>query len=222
MGGGYPWVLGGHPWVLEAQGGVGAPLGAGGSGCVGDTLGCRGGQDGWWLPLGAGGVCWGHPWVLRPTPGCLAELRALPCMVTLGDALHNLADGLALGAAFGTSWRTGLGTAIAVLCHELPHELGDFAALLHAGLSVRRALLLNALSALPAFLGLYLALAIATGAAFQAWIFTVATGFFLYVALCDMPRAMHVLHAACHAPCAFHVPCVHHAPCAMSHVPCVF
>ncbi|XP_068524663.1 zinc transporter ZIP4 [Anas acuta] len=111
-------------------------------------------------------------------------------MVTLGDALHNLADGLALGAAFGTSWRTGLGTAIAVLCHELPHELGDFAALLHAGLSVRRALALNAVSALPAFLGLYLGLAIATGAAFQAWIFTVATGFFLYVALCDMLPAM--------------------------------
>ncbi|KAM8811339.1 zinc transporter ZIP4 [Eudromia elegans] len=111
-------------------------------------------------------------------------------MITIGDGLHNLADGLAMGAAFAASWRTGLATSLAVLCHELPHELGDFAALLHAGLGARRALLLNAASALPAFLGLYLALALAAGAAVQAWIFTVATGLFLYVALCDLVPAL--------------------------------
>ncbi|XP_029142132.1 zinc transporter ZIP4-like [Protobothrops mucrosquamatus] len=62
----------------------------------------------------------------------------------------------------------------------------DFAALLHAGLSVKRALLLNFLSALTAFLGLYIALSVSTGEEFEAWVFTVATGLFLYVALCDM------------------------------------
>ncbi|XP_068789659.1 zinc transporter ZIP4 [Struthio camelus] len=118
------------------------------------------------------------------------ELRTLPYALTAGDAIHNLADGLALGAAFAASWRTGLATSLAVLCHELPHELGDFAALLHAGLSVRRALLLNFASALTAFLGLYVGLAVATSAELEAWIFTVATGLFLYVALCDMLPAM--------------------------------
>ncbi|XP_064364039.1 zinc transporter ZIP4 isoform X2 [Dromaius novaehollandiae] len=121
-----------------------------------------------------------------PGPG----LRALPYMITVGDGIHNFADGLALGAAFAASWRSGLATTLAVLCHELPHELGDFAALLHAGLSVRRALLLNFASALTAFLGLYLALALATSDEVKAWIFTVATGLFLYVALCDMLPAM--------------------------------
>ncbi|XP_062426737.1 zinc transporter ZIP4 isoform X2 [Rhea pennata] len=114
----------------------------------------------------------------------------LPYMICVGDAVHNFADGLAMGAAFAASWRTGLATSLAVLCHELPHELGDFAALLHAGLGARRALLLNFASALPAFLGLYVALAAATSHHFQAWIFTVATGLFLYVALCDMLPAM--------------------------------
>ena len=38
-----------------------------------------------------------------------------------------------------------------------PPAPGDFAALLHAGLSVRRALLLNVASALTAFIGLHLA-----------------------------------------------------------------
>ncbi|EMP27196.1 Zinc transporter ZIP4 [Chelonia mydas] len=70
---------------------------------------------------------------------------------------------------------------------------GDFAALLHAGLSVKMALVLNFGSALTAFLGLYIALSVTTGEEFQAWIFTVATGLFLYVALCDMlPTMMNV------------------------------
>ena len=46
-------------------------------------------------------------------------------MVILGDAVHNLADGLAVGAAFSLSISSGLATSIAVFCHELPHELGE-------------------------------------------------------------------------------------------------
>uniref|UniRef100_A0A8C9JHE3 Zinc transporter ZIP4 n=1 Tax=Panthera tigris altaica TaxID=74533 RepID=A0A8C9JHE3_PANTA len=69
----------------------------------------------------------------------------------------------------------------------------DFAALLHAGLSVRRALLLNLASALTAFVGLYVALAVDVGEDSEAWILAVATGLFLYVALCDMlPAMLHV------------------------------
>uniref|UniRef100_A0A2K6SPV8 Zinc transporter ZIP4 n=1 Tax=Saimiri boliviensis boliviensis TaxID=39432 RepID=A0A2K6SPV8_SAIBB len=118
------------------------------------------------------------------------ELRLLPYVITLGDAVHNFADGLAVGAAFASSWKTGLATSLAVFCHELPHELGDFAALLHVGLSVRQALLLNLASALTAFAGLYVALAVGVGEESEAWILAVATGLFLYVALCDMLPAM--------------------------------
>lgn len=64
--------------------------------------------------------------------------------------------------------------------------LGDFAALLHAGLTVKRALLLNLASALTAFAGLYVALAVGVGEEGETWILAVATGLFLYVALCDM------------------------------------
>ncbi|XP_069478055.1 zinc transporter ZIP4 [Ambystoma mexicanum] len=118
------------------------------------------------------------------------ELRMIPYMITIGDGIHNFADGLALGAAFSTSWRTGLATSVAVVCHELPHELGDFAALLHAGLSVKMALLLNFGSALTSFIGLYIALSISADEEVERWIFTVATGLFLYVALVDMLPAM--------------------------------
>lgn len=52
-----------------------------------------------------------------------------------------------------------------------------------------RALLLNLASALTAFAGLYVALALGVSEESESWILAVAIGFFLYVALCDMVRA---------------------------------
>ena len=47
-------------------------------------------------------------------------------MITIGDGLHNFADGLAIGAAYCLNWQTGLSTTIAVFTHELPHEFGQW------------------------------------------------------------------------------------------------
>ncbi|XP_074468723.1 zinc transporter ZIP4 [Sebastes fasciatus] len=121
------------------------------------------------------------------------EQRLLPYMITIGDGIHNFADGLAMGAAFSLSWRSGLATSLAVLCHELPHELGDFAILLHSGMSVRKALLLNVGSAMTSFVGMYIALAVATDVATKQWIAAVTAGLFLYVGLADMlPTMVHI------------------------------
>lgn len=50
--------------------------------------------------------------------------ESLGWMISIGDALHNTADGLAIAAAYSHTWQFGLVTTIAVFCHELPHELG--------------------------------------------------------------------------------------------------
>ncbi|KAK9526754.1 hypothetical protein VZT92_015437 [Zoarces viviparus] len=121
------------------------------------------------------------------------EQRLLPYMITIGDSVHNFADGLAMGAAFSLSWKSGLATSLAVLCHELPHELGDFAILLNSGVSVRKALLLNVGSAMTSFIGLYIALSVATDLATKQWISAVSAGLFLYVGLADMlPTMVHI------------------------------
>ncbi|KAK7898363.1 hypothetical protein WMY93_019216 [Mugilogobius chulae] len=129
----------------------------------------------------------------KPQKKRTREQRLLPYMITIGDSIHNFADGLALGAAFSVSWKSGLATSIAVMCHELPHELGDFAILLNCGVSIRRALLLNVGSALTSFFGLYIALSVATDVATQQWIAAVTSGLFLYVGLADMlPTLVHI------------------------------
>lgn len=80
-----------------------------------------------------------------------------------------------------------MATAFAVLCHELPHELGDFALLLQTGVSIRKAVFLNIVSSVLSVIGMILGLVIAgihTG--FVRWIYAGTAGTFLYIALSDL------------------------------------
>lgn len=72
----------------------------------------------------------------------------------------------------------------------LPVPTGDFAILLNSGMSMRQALCCNFLSACTCFLGL--AIGIQIGHVGGMWIFAIAGGMFLYIALADMVRDMEV------------------------------
>ncbi|XP_023066380.1 zinc transporter ZIP5 [Piliocolobus tephrosceles] len=112
-------------------------------------------------------------------------------MVLLGDGLHNLTDGLAIGAAFSDGFSSGLSTTLAVFCHELPHELGDFAMLLQSGLSFRRLGLLSLVSGALGLGGAVLGVGLSLGPVpLTPWVFGVTAGVFLYVALVDMLPAL--------------------------------
>ncbi|XP_071638405.1 zinc transporter foi isoform X1 [Temnothorax longispinosus] len=117
-------------------------------------------------------------------------------MVVMGDGLHNFTDGMAIGAAFSANIAGGFSTAIAVLCHELPHELGDFAVLLKAGMSTKQAVFYNLLSSVLCVLGMIGGILLGSAPDATSWIFAVAAGIFIYIALVDMVPELTSSHSA--------------------------
>jgi zinc transporter 10 len=73
-----------------------------------------------------------------------------------------------------------------VLCHELPHEIGDFAVLRRAGVSLKRALVFNAVSGVLCLLGVLVGLLIGRLQMLTNWSFLFIAGTFLYISLVDM------------------------------------
>lgn len=122
-----------------------------------------------------------------------AGIAALAWMVIVRDGLHNFSDGLAIGATFTESPSSGLSTSVAVFCHELPHELGDFAVLLTAGMTFKQAILYNLLSSALAYFGMVTG--IISGhydENVSVWIFAITAGLFMYIALVHMlPEMLH-------------------------------
>ncbi|XP_077978112.1 metal cation symporter ZIP14-like [Glandiceps talaboti] len=107
-------------------------------------------------------------------------------MIILGDGLHNFMDGLAIGAGFTISVISGVSISLAIVCEEFPHELGDFAILLNSGMSVKKALLFNFLSACMCYLGLVTGIILGEYTDGARWIFALTCGMFLYIALVNM------------------------------------
>ncbi|XP_053408590.1 zinc transporter ZIP10-like [Mercenaria mercenaria] len=125
----------------------------------------------------------GHSHGVDGVPDSVASVA---WMVILGDGIHNFSDGLAIGAAFVNSITGGFSTSVAVFCHELPHEIGDFAMLLRAGMSPKQAIIYNCLSSILCFIGMLIGVAIGNLEGATLWIFAMVGGMFLYIALVDM------------------------------------
>ncbi|XP_004930976.1 zinc transporter ZIP10 [Bombyx mori] len=122
-----------------------------------------------------------------PPPPIERPMSSTALMVIVGDGLHNLTDGLAIGAAFSGDPVTGFATALAVFCHELPHELGDFAVLLRSGMSIKRALYYNLLSSVLSFMGMAGGIWLAEDhESASQWIYAATAGTFFYIALADL------------------------------------
>ena len=61
-------------------------------------------------------------------------------LILVGDALHNVADGVAIAAAFSADEGLGWITTATVVLHELPQEIADYAILLARGWDKAKAL----------------------------------------------------------------------------------
>jgi zinc and cadmium transporter len=125
-----------------------------------------------------------------PIPKPESKFRSRPMITNLlvGAAVHSFIDGMAIATAFATG-RTYLGviTAAAVLFHETPHHIGDVSILIHKGIPVLRAVLLNLLAASAAAIGALLVLLI--GARFRDMtniLLPLTTANFLYIAAASL------------------------------------
>lgn len=115
------------------------------------------------------------------------HIHPIGYLVIISDVVHNLIDGLIIGAAFLVSPHVGIATTIAIALHEIPQEVGDFGLLVHAGFSRSKALGINFMSALSAFIGLGIAFTVAGGdETFVPLIAAFAAGNFIYIALADL------------------------------------
>jgi zinc and cadmium transporter len=121
-----------------------------------------------------------------------ARRRASGSLVLVGDALHNVLDGVLIAAAFLTDVHLGIVTALAIMAHEIPQEVGNFAVLLHSGVSRRRALALNLLTSLTAVIGGVAGyFALETAVRLLPFALAVAAASLLYVAVADLIPGLH-------------------------------
>ncbi len=113
-------------------------------------------------------------------------------MNLVGDAVHNLLDGLIIGASYLVSIPLGVATTIAVVAHEIPQEIGDFGVLLHGGFSRNRALFMNFLTASTAVMGVIAALLLDQQMENIPLILVpFAAGGFIYIAGTDLIPELH-------------------------------
>ncbi|MGC4029930.1 MAG: ZIP family metal transporter [Steroidobacteraceae bacterium] len=118
--------------------------------------------------------------------------RSPATLVIVGDTVHNMLDGVLIAAAFLIDSHLGVMTGIAVLAHEVPSEVGNFAVLLHGGLSRLQAFGWNLFSGLGAvaggIVGYYALSAIRP---LLPYALGVSAASLLYVAVADLIPGLH-------------------------------
>lgn len=71
----------------------------------------------------------------------LISIKIIGVLNLIGNIVDNFSHGIAVAGSFQASFKFGVMTLFATLLHEIPHEIGDFAILLKAGLNYKQAAL---------------------------------------------------------------------------------
>ena len=101
----------------------------------------------------------------------------------VANCTDNFTHGLALAASYSSSHTVGLLTTAAIVCHEVPHEVGDFAILMQSGFSKWSAAKAQLFTSFGGVFGVVAGF-VAEGASEDIqWILSFTAGGFLYISL---------------------------------------
>jgi len=120
------------------------------------------------------------------------ETKSTLPLIIIGDTMHNFLDGVVIAATFMVNPQVGILTAIAVFAHEIPQEIGDFGLMLHKGLSRKRIIIVNIISAAFAFMGAIITYLL--GNVLEGYLpvfLAITAGFFIYIAASDLIPEIH-------------------------------
>ncbi len=114
--------------------------------------------------------------------------------VLVGSAVHNFSDGIVIAGAFLAGPWIGLAATLSILAHEVPHKIGDFIVLLHAGVAKPRAIAYAAASSSAIVFGGWIGLSfLERMQAMIPYVLVVAAANFIYISLSDLVPQMHRL-----------------------------
>ena len=120
------------------------------------------------------------------------HIHHISLMSLVGDAMHNLIDGIIIGLSYFLSIPIGIATTVSVILNEIPQEIADYGVLIYGGFSKTKALLMNMLTAATSFIGLTFALLIGSKAGFLIDVLIqIAAGNFIYIACSDLIPELH-------------------------------
>jgi zinc and cadmium transporter len=120
------------------------------------------------------------------------HLHPVVALNLIGDGVHNFIDGMVIAASYLVSIPVGVATTLAVVFHEIPQEFGDFGVLVNGGLSAKKALFFNFLSALTSIAGGIFTLLLGTRMQGSTAAFLpITAGGFIYIAGSDLIPELH-------------------------------
>ncbi len=101
----------------------------------------------------------------------------------VANCTDNFTHGLAIATSYVANPAVGLLTTLAILCHEIPHEIGDFAILLNSGFNLKEAAKAQVTTACGGLVGVIAGLTAEHLSNASEWLLPFTAGGFLYIAL---------------------------------------
>jgi len=123
---------------------------------------------------------------------CEVHSHASGPIILLGDALHNLTDGVVIAASFTLGFHLGVVAGITIIFHELAHETADFGVLLHSGYSKKKAFTYNIISSSVTIPSAIISYFILGPIEFVVpFLLAISAASFIYIALSDLTPDLH-------------------------------